>query len=213
MISRHFALIDKDRNLWLTPARRSTPKFEKLGTMAHSIAFHDTTNMLSAMLDSKFIVWYHPSAIYVDKGIFTRARFMRPAELVSHLLSHFIHQDFNIGILGKHLTLCHSSKINASSEEPTAHFSKPSINMYHFGYQLTLISISPYPTVLHEHVASRKWDDAVRLCRFVKDPSLWACLAVMAAEARHLNTTEVCFAAVDEVCTTKTCWYSILTFE
>ena len=87
MISRHLALIDKDRNLWLTPARRSTPKFEKLGTMAHSIAFHDTTNMLSAMLDSKFIVWFHPSAVYVDKGIFTRARFIRPAELVDKLVT------------------------------------------------------------------------------------------------------------------------------
>lgn len=39
------------------------------------------------------------------------------------------------------------------------------------------ISISPYPAILHEYVSSSKWEDAVRLCRFVKvlyisDPQL-----------------------------------------
>ena len=60
LLSRHAALIDKDRNLFLTPARRSGPKFEKLGTMAHSMSFHDSSNMLAAVFDGKFVVWYHP---------------------------------------------------------------------------------------------------------------------------------------------------------
>lgn len=29
-------------------------------------------------------------------------------------------------------------------------------------------SISPYPTVLHGYVSAEKWDEAVRLCRFIK---------------------------------------------
>jgi intraflagellar transport protein 80 len=29
-------------------------------------------------------------------------------------------------------------------------------------------TINPYPAVLHSYVATGKWDDAVRLCRFVK---------------------------------------------
>jgi hypothetical protein len=33
---------------------------------------------------------------------------------------------------------------------------------------LVQISISPYPAILHEYVSSSKWEDAVRLCRFVK---------------------------------------------
>ena len=60
-------------------------------------------------------------------------------------------------------------------------------------------SISPYPVVLHEHVTSRKWDEAVRLCRFVKDKALWSSLAVMAAEARHLNTAENAYAEIEEI--------------
>lgn len=33
---------------------------------------------------------------------------------------------------------------------------------------LVHISISPYPAILHEYVSGSKWEDAVRLCRFVK---------------------------------------------
>ena len=34
-------------------------------------------------------------------------------------------------------------------------------------------SISPYPAVLHNYVAQEKWDDAVRLCRFIKVRGAW----------------------------------------
>lgn len=39
---------------------------------------------------------------------------------------------------------------------------------------LVHISISPYPAILHEYVSSSKWEDAVRLCRFVKVPCVWS---------------------------------------
>lgn len=29
-------------------------------------------------------------------------------------------------------------------------------------------NISPYPAILHEYANSSKWEDAIRLCRFVK---------------------------------------------
>ena len=59
-------------------------------------------------------------------------------------------------------------------------------------------SVSPFPAILHQHAASSKWEAATRLCRFVKDPALWACLAGMAAAARDLNTVEVAYAAINE---------------
>ena len=34
--------------------------------------------------------------------------------------------------------------------------------------------------------------------RFVKDPVLWACLAGLAVQARHLDTAEVAYAAIQE---------------
>ena len=34
----------------------------------------------------------------------------------------------------------------------------------------------------------------------VQEPAIWACLAGMAACARELNTAEVAYAAINEVC-------------
>ena len=36
------------------------------------------------------------------------------------------------------------------------------------------------------------------LCRFVKDPVLWACLAGLAVHSKHLDTAEVAYAAIQE---------------
>ncbi|XP_049774478.1 intraflagellar transport protein 80 homolog isoform X1 [Schistocerca cancellata] len=60
-------------------------------------------------------------------------------------------------------------------------------------------SISPYPSVLHNYAASSNWSDALKLCRLVKDPILWACLAAIATHAKELNTAEEAYAAIDEV--------------
>ncbi|XP_046852298.1 intraflagellar transport protein 80 homolog [Xenia sp. Carnegie-2017] len=58
--------------------------------------------------------------------------------------------------------------------------------------------ISPYPMILHKYTREFKWSDAVRLCRFVKDKILWACLATMAAYGKELETAEIAYAAIDE---------------
>lgn len=52
---------------------------------------------------------------------------------------------------------------------------------------------------LNELVQAGQWEQSVRLCRFVKDRVLWANLAVMALEARELDSAEIAYAALDEV--------------
>ncbi|KAG2462052.1 IFT80 protein, partial [Polypterus senegalus] len=64
---------------------------------------------------------------------------------------------------------------------------------------LVYTNISPYPAILHEYVNCSRWDDAVRLCRFVKEQTLWACLAAMAVANKELITAEVAYAAIGEV--------------
>ncbi|GLG95764.1 F-box-like/WD repeat-containing protein ebi [Gryllus bimaculatus] len=59
-------------------------------------------------------------------------------------------------------------------------------------------AISPFQAVLHGYTASNHWDDALRLCRIVKDTALWACLAAMATHAKNLATAEEAYAAIDE---------------
>lgn len=63
---------------------------------------------------------------------------------------------------------------------------------------LATLAVSPYPKVLYEHVDKADFEKAIRLCRFVKEQTLWACLAAMAIYCRELNTVEIALAAIDE---------------
>ena len=63
---------------------------------------------------------------------------------------------------------------------------------------LMTTSMSPYPAVVIRYAMSNRWADATRLCRFVKDDTLWAVLAGMATQAKHLETAEVAYSAIME---------------
>ena len=63
---------------------------------------------------------------------------------------------------------------------------------------LATLSISPYPKMLYEHVDKADFDKAIRICRFVKESTLWACLAAMSIYCRELNTVEIALASIDE---------------
>lgn len=64
---------------------------------------------------------------------------------------------------------------------------------------LVTSSVNLYPPVLYEFVGGRRWEEAVRLCRFVKSQPLWTCLAGMALQYQHLDTAEIALAAINEV--------------
>merc|ERR1712113_1025818 len=57
----------------------------------------------------------------------------------------------------------------------------------------------PYPQLLYTHFEKSQWEQAVRLCRYVKTPELWASLAAMATHSRMLDTVEIALAAIEEV--------------
>lgn len=63
---------------------------------------------------------------------------------------------------------------------------------------IATIGISPYPKMLYEHVDKQDFEKAIRMCRFVKEHTLWACLAAMSIYCRELNTVEIALAAIDE---------------
>lgn len=44
---------------------------------------------------------------------------------------------------------------------------------------LATLQVSPYPRVLYDHVDKAQFEEAIRLCRFVKESTLWATLASM----------------------------------
>lgn len=60
----------------------------------------------------------------------------------------------------------------------------------------------PAPTgaaLLYEYAEGGRWEEAVRLCRLLKDEAMWAALAGMAVRARQLDTAEIALAAINEV--------------
>ncbi|XP_074403618.1 intraflagellar transport protein 80 homolog isoform X2 [Zonotrichia albicollis] len=70
---------------------------------------------------------------------------------------------------------------------------------------LVHLRISPYPGILHGHAGCARWQDGLRLCRFVKttatdeDQTLWACLAAMAVANKDMSTAEIAYAAIGEM--------------
>lgn len=58
---------------------------------------------------------------------------------------------------------------------------------------------TPYPLLLYQHYEKGQWEQAVRLCRYVKSPELWASMAAMAIHSRALDTVEIALAAIEEV--------------
>ncbi|XP_013386357.1 intraflagellar transport protein 80 homolog isoform X2 [Lingula anatina] len=166
---RRLAIIDKNRDLYLTSVRTfgTERKTVKLGTMILSQVWNDNSNMLAAMADGKFTVWYYPNVAYVDRDLL-------PKTVCEKDASEFGKNPQLLSFLGSHVSLRRADG------------------------SLVSTGISPYPAMLHNFVMGSRWEDAVRLCRFVKDDTMWSCLAAMAAYAKELNTAEVAYAAINE---------------
>merc|ERR1719238_2441660 len=61
------------------------------------------------------------------------------------------------------------------------------------------MTTTPYAQLLYTHYEKGAWEQAVRLCRYVKLPEMWASLAAMAIHSRALDTVQIALAAIEEV--------------
>eukprot|EP01119_Soliformovum_irregulare_P002458 TRINITY_DN12704_c0_g1_i1.p1 TRINITY_DN12704_c0_g1~~TRINITY_DN12704_c0_g1_i1.p1 ORF type:complete len:529 (-),score=125.67 TRINITY_DN12704_c0_g1_i1:3-1562(-) len=144
-------------------------KVTKMGLMVNSARWSDKTDMLAAVSDGKFLVWLYPNSVFFDKALTTATRSMRDASTELGTNPQIV--DF----FGK---TCVVRRTDGA---------------------LISFSVTPYPLMLYAFEEKGDWNSSIRLCRFVKDHTLWACLAAMAVDSNDLNTAEVAFAAVEEV--------------
>nr|XP_020471287.1 intraflagellar transport protein 80 homolog isoform X1 [Monopterus albus]XP_020471288.1 intraflagellar transport protein 80 homolog isoform X1 [Monopterus albus]XP_020471290.1 intraflagellar transport protein 80 homolog isoform X1 [Monopterus albus] len=167
---RKIALIDKNRDLYLTSVRHlgREPKICKIGSMVHSMAWNDAANILCGIQDKQLTVWYYPSVVFTDKELLPKTLYIKDD-------SEFSRAPHILNYVGTKVTLRQGDG------------------------SLVYSSVPPYPALLHEYSASVRWEDALRLCRFAKDQSLWACLAGMAMANRELTTAEMAYAAIGEL--------------
>ncbi|XP_066181776.1 intraflagellar transport protein 80 homolog [Sylvia atricapilla] len=93
-------------------------------------------------------------------------------------------------------------------EKDASEFSKNPQIVSFVGNQITIrradgslvhLHVSPYPSILHGYISTSSWQDGLRLCRFVKDQTLWACLAAMAVANKDMSTAEIAYAAIGEI--------------
>ena len=42
------------------------------GLMVSSVCWNDSSNMIAAMQDNRFVVWYYPAVVYADKDLLQR---------------------------------------------------------------------------------------------------------------------------------------------
>ncbi|XP_030599501.1 intraflagellar transport protein 80 homolog [Archocentrus centrarchus] len=167
---RKIALIDKNRDLYLTTVRHlgREPKICKIGSMLHSMAWNDAANILCGIQDNQLTVWYYPSVVFTDKELLAKTLCIKDG-------SEFRRAPQILNYVGTKVTLRQGDG------------------------SLVYSSVLPYPALLHEYSTSARWEDALRLCRFAKDQSLWACLAGMAMASRELTTAEMAYAAIVEL--------------
>ena len=68
---------------------------------------------------------------------------------------------------------------------------------------LISLSINPFVTLLYSYVSQNQWNEAIKLCQFLKDNydirALWAALAGMALHGRQLDIAEMAYSAVNKV--------------
>lgn len=167
---RRMAVVDRNRDLFLVNIQRvgGMGRAVKLGGMVQSLCWNDGANMLAALQDAKFTVWFYPAVVFFDR------------DLQSSTISEKDATEY-----GK----------NAVVDS----FLDTVVTVRRADGSLVTASVSPYPALLHNYVTAKHWDDAVRLARFVKDDTVWACLAAMATAYKELNTAEVAYAAINEV--------------
>nr|XP_057935120.1 intraflagellar transport protein 80 homolog isoform X1 [Doryrhamphus excisus]XP_057935121.1 intraflagellar transport protein 80 homolog isoform X1 [Doryrhamphus excisus] len=167
---RKIALIDKNRDLYLTSVRYlgREPKICKIGSMIHSMAWNNAANILCGVQDNQFTVWYYPNTVFIDKELLSKTLYTKDGSEFNH---------------APHILSFVDTKVRLRQRDGS----------------LLYTSVPPYAVFLHEFSSSARWEDALRLCRFAKKDSLWACLAAMAIANRELTTAEMAYAAIREL--------------
>ncbi|GAB6033115.1 Intraflagellar transport protein 80 [Chamberlinius hualienensis] len=88
---------------------------------------------------------------------------------------------------------------NSSQNRQIVNFIGNQLNVRRSDGSLVSFITTPYAATLNSYVTANKWDDAIRLCRKLKDTTLWASLAAMALHSKAFSTAEVAYAALGEV--------------
>lgn len=160
------AVVDASHDLWAVAVLRPAAP-TKLAAMVDAAAWNEACDSLLAVGDGRMTTWLYPHGVFSDAELAEAAKVSGDPAVVASF--------------GPLLTV--------------TSFAGPRVTVQRGDGAIVCANVSAYAPVLHECVAAAKWDEAVRLCRFVKSQPLWSALAAMAIAARHLDSAEVALAA------------------
>ncbi|CAD8115923.1 unnamed protein product [Paramecium primaurelia] len=161
---RKLAFVDQNRDLHITPVHKKD--IVKLAAMTDSFLWNEKFDMLCAISDQRFVVWYYPTSVYVDRDLLEQVKVSKECTDLTRNSQILSFQDTMVQIRRKD------------------------------GAIMTQ-SVSPYPALLFEACERGKWEKAIKLCRYVKEHTLWAALAGLSLQFKELNTAEIALAAIE----------------
>lgn len=171
---RKMAFVDKNRDLFLCGVRR-------FGQSSHNSSTAHAPAKIGAMVQS--LAWNAGCnmlaavqdsrfTIFLNPSVISVDRELLPRTLIERDAGEFGKNPSIVSFIGN------------------------SVSVRRADGSLVTTAISPYPSLLLEYALSNRWSEASRLCRFVKDDTLWACLAGLSVAAKHLETAEVAYSAI-----------------
>ncbi len=147
----------------------SHTQLKQIGAKVDSALWNDSFNVLIAIADSNMVIYYIPDAIFVDRELFEMAREIKDAS--------------EFGTSGRITSFTGTTVILERSCD------KASLSK----------TIIPFINPLYKALNGNKWKKALKLCRFVEIPQLWATLAVIALRHRELEVAQTSLAAINMV--------------
>uniref|UniRef100_A0A0N4Z4S7 WD_REPEATS_REGION domain-containing protein n=1 Tax=Parastrongyloides trichosuri TaxID=131310 RepID=A0A0N4Z4S7_PARTI len=169
-LTRKVAFIDVNNDLYISLVNSFgiTDKMFKLASNIRQIQFHDKTPMLCALQENTKILIFSYPNIV----------FVDNELLMSSVIT--------IDLKG------------IGSSPSLINFSGDNVYVLKSNGALLSFSIGPSMQSLTECVNNTKWDQAVRVCRNVKENYLWTALAGMAIEARNVFIAEMAYSELDK---------------
>ena len=173
---RKCCFVDKNADLYILQVRTVLTLPVKLSTMIRSMKWNEDCNIFGAFEEfGKLLIWIYPQAAFVDRELLPNTVVEKDSTVFG---SHF-----------KQLQLCnfHDSKISVRRSDGS----------------LISTSINSSFIFLHELVSDNKFEEGLKLCRYLSDSpdgqKLWSSFAGMSLVAKELSYAEIAYSEIDRV--------------
>jgi intraflagellar transport protein 80 len=145
--------------------------------MVDGLAWNEDNQLLAAIVDGRLTVWYFPAVVMVDRELRDQTRVVLAAPASTSTIS----SDNSNGTGG--------GTVNSFRQGSIAGFyGVQCLVRRSDGAIINVPGISAYPVVLMEVVRKKQWEEAVKLCRFIKVKNI--CTQSILLKSANMNVLQ-----------------------